>query len=101
MSMVSSFQALATLAIGSSEPSRKTFKEALIYSHTCIRQQVRFMKLMSGKLFVQLALYQSQSAKTLLSHPFGAWLLLFPGFVAALDKGITIACERRRTRKQN
>ena len=59
------------------------------------------MKPMSGKLFVQLALYQSQSAKTLLSHPFGAWLLLFPGFVAALDKGITIACERRRTRKQN
>jgi len=53
------------------------------------------------KLLVQLNLCQSQSAKTLLPHPFGAWLLLFPGFVAALAKGMTITCERRRARKQN
>src|SRR5690625_601674 len=53
------------------------------------------------ELFVQLNLCQSQDAKALLSHPFGAWLLLLPGFVAALAKGITIACERRRARKQN
>src|SRR5690625_5260032 len=39
--------------------------------------------------------YQPQESKALLSHPFGAWLLLFPGFVAALAKGTTIACERR------
>jgi len=44
---------------------------------------------------VQLNLCRSQNAKTLLSHPFGAWLLLFPGFVAALGKGMTITCERR------
>jgi len=29
------------------------------------------------KLFVQLTLYQPQSTKALLPHPFGAWLLLF------------------------
>jgi len=34
------------------------------------------------ELFVQLNLCQSQDAKALLPHPFGAWLLLFPGFVA-------------------
>src|SRR5699024_12695767 len=53
------------------------------------------------KLLMQLHHCQSQEAKALLSHPFGAWLLLFPGFVAALAKGITIACERRLARKQN
>ena len=47
---------------------------------------------------MQLNLCRSQSAKTLLTHPFGAWLLLFPGFVAALGKGVTIAGERRHTR---
>src|SRR5690625_2722523 len=50
---------------------------------------------------MQLNRCQSPEAKALLSHPCGAWLLLFPGFVAALAKGITIACERRRARKQN
>src|SRR5690625_6888865 len=50
------------------------------------------------ELFVQLNLCQSQDAKTLLSHPFGAWLLLFPGFVATLAKEVAITCERRHTR---
>jgi len=53
------------------------------------------------KLLVQFNLYQSQNTKTLLSHPFGAWLLLLPGFVAALGKGMTITYERHRARKQN
>src|SRR5690625_1315219 len=38
---------------------------------------------------------QSQDAMALLSHPFGAWLLFCPGFVAALAKGTTIVCKRR------
>src|SRR5690625_1414198 len=36
------------------------------------------------KLFMRLHLCQSQSEKTLLTHPFGAWLLMFPDVVAGL-----------------
>jgi len=66
------------------QPREALVKEALIYSHTCIQQQGRLIKPCLEKLLVQLNLCQSQNAKTLLSHPFGAWLLLFPDFVADL-----------------
>jgi len=50
---------------------------------------------------MQLNHCQSQEAKALLFQPFGAWLLLFPGFVAGLWWGGTTPAGLRRARKQN